>query len=153
MKLETNRFMEFRLSAQLFAVPLKNVREVLQRPEVTMIPNMPSYFEGMMNLRGQIIGIFSARKKLIVGSDKLPAAEAPVVIVLEAEGITLGLVVDEVTRVISPKDDEISAAPIRTSDAASLAISNVLKIDNNLIVALNVGELLGIEQIKHKLVA
>lgn len=145
-----NRYMEFRLGDRLFAVGLMTVREVLQKPEVTQVPNMPAHFEGMMNLRGQILGVFDLRKKLLSPQDKGKGAEHPVVIVIEEEGTQVGIVVDEVTRVIHPTDDQMSAPPLRANDAASAYVKSVIKLENALIVTLKMSELLGLAALSKK---
>lgn len=144
------RFMEFRLGDQLFAVPLMSVREVLQKPEVTQVPNMPPHFEGMMNLRGQILGIFNVRKKLISASDKGNNGPHPVVIVIEEQGVSVGILVDEVTRVLHPTQEQMSAPPLRPGDPASAYVQNVIKIDSSLVVTLKMNELLGVQQLQKK---
>lgn len=144
-----NRYMEFRICNQLYAVPLLNVREVIKRPEITTVPNMPPQFEGMMNLRGQILGVFNVRKKLgqPAGADKAAAA-TDVVIVIEEAGVSLGMIVDEVTRVFHATSDMISAAPLKEDDPARQYIETVIQSNEELVLTVQVAQLLEIEKYK-----
>lgn len=148
-----SRFMEFRIADQLFAVPLMSVREVLQKPEVTQVPNMPAHFEGMMNLRGKILGIFNIRKKLIATAAKASQSPHQVVIVIEEDGNSVGIIVDEVTRVLHPTTEQMSPAPLRANDPANVYVSGVIKVDSSLVVILKMAELIGVNQMQKKLAA
>lgn len=143
-----HRYMEFRLGQQLYAIPLLSVKEVLQKPELTPVPNMPSHFEGMINLRGQILGILNVRKKL--GANTLSTKDDPnphaVVIVIEDQGVLVGMTVDEVTKVIQAKDSQIGPAPLKEGDPAQKFVTSVLQLDKELILTLNLFELLELKK-------
>ncbi|RYZ70052.1 MAG: purine-binding chemotaxis protein CheW, partial [Proteobacteria bacterium] len=121
-----NRYMEFRLGAQHYAIPLLTVKEVISKPEVTPVPNMPSHFEGMFNLRGQILGVFNIRKKLDIKKSDEVGINAEVVIVIEHAGISVGMTVDEVTRVFHTDPTMISPAPLKESDPARRFVEFVI---------------------------
>lgn len=143
-----NRYMEFRLSDQLYAVPLLSVKEVIQKPEVTMIPNMPAHFEGMINLRGQILGVFNIKKKLATKSKETQEKINDVVIVIENAGIVVGMTVDEVTRVLHVQPDKISAAPLKENDPAHKYIESIIQTDQELVQTLNTDHLLELGKYK-----
>jgi purine-binding chemotaxis protein CheW len=145
-----NRYMEFRLGEQVYAVPLLTVKEVIQKPEVTMVPNMPAHFEGMMNLRGQILGVYSIRKKMgVKAKDKADLFE--VVVVIEAEGVSVGMIVDEVTRVLHTNEQSIRDAPLKDDDPAKSYVTSVIQSDDQLVLTVNVSKLLELEKYKDKL--
>lgn len=141
------RFMEFRLGQALYAIPLLSVKEVLQKPELTPVPNMPAHFEGMINLRGQILGIMNVSKRLSTAQAQSPALQAlhPVVIVIEDQGVQVGMTVDEVTRVLQVKESQLSAAPLKKEDPAHKYVSSVIQIEKDLILSLNLYELLDLK--------
>lgn len=141
-----NRFMEFKLSEQSFAVPLLTVKEVIPRPEITTVPNMPSHFEGMFNLRGQILGVFNIRKKLGAKAKEAGSAIHEVIIVIEKDGISAGVVVDEVTRVIHPEESQIKAAPLKDDDPSAKFIGSVIQMDNQLIMTVRIEQVLEFEK-------
>lgn len=53
-----------RLKGQLFAFPILEVRELVMKPETTVIPDTPAYVRGVMNIRGRIIPVIDLRKRL-----------------------------------------------------------------------------------------
>ena len=140
------RYMEFRFGEQKFALPLLAVKEVIPKPETTPVPNMPSHFEGMINLRGQVLGIYNIRRKL-----GIPVAQASVnvrhevVIIVENNTGLVGFIVDEVTRVIQTTPESFLEAP--KSDVASAQfVSSIIKSEEDLIMAVEIGKILGFEQ-------
>jgi purine-binding chemotaxis protein CheW len=149
-----NRYMEFQLGGQLFAMPLMSVKEVIQKPEITSVPNMPSHFEGMMNLRGQILGVFDVRKKLAVKAREKNSENTPeVIIVIEDQGVSVGMLVDEVTKVLHTNEGMIKPAPIKEDDQASSFIRSVIHAGEEMVLAVDVRNLLEIEKYKNKLSA
>ncbi len=142
-----NRFMEFRLSDQLYALPLLSIKEVIRKPEITIIPNMPPHFEGIMNLRGQILGVFNIRKKI---SAKPNEAKNPkdVVVVIERNGIFVGILVDEVTTVLHPEADNIRPAPLKEGDPAQPYVKFVIHTEKDLVMAIDMPTLLDLDKYK-----
>lgn len=143
-----NRYMEFRLGGQLYAIPLLSVKEVIPKPEITAVPNMPQHFEGMINLRGQILGVFNVRKKLATNAKETAPKLADVVIVIENQGVSVGMIVDEVTKVLHASPEAIGPAPLKEDDPARHFISAVIQSEQDLVMAIHVGKLLDLEKYK-----
>ncbi|MEO5668628.1 MAG: chemotaxis protein CheW [Bdellovibrionota bacterium] len=139
-----NRFLEISVSGQVCALPLLSVREVISVPDITALPNMPAFFEGMMNLRGKILGVVDLRKRIF---GKKPAANADareVVVVVETERGEMGVIVDAVNRVLNLNEGEVVAAPVRESDPVAKYVEGVIKKSDELVLILNMHRLLEI---------
>lgn len=139
-----NRFMEIKVGSELFAVPLLEVKEVILKPDVIPVPNAPKFFEGMINLRGQILGVFDVRKKLVEKYVKQENKREVVVIFELASGL-VGMSVDEVTRVLQVKPDMIEAASLRDKEAALKYIDQIIKTGSEVVQTLRPSKLLGVE--------
>ncbi len=134
------RYMELKIGTGLFAIPLLSVKEVISKPELTTVPNMPAHFEGMINLRGQILGVYSARRKIGIKSADGQAQE--VVIILDINGVKTGVIVDDVTRVLYVEQSMLREAPIKEEDPAFRYISAVIELEKELIQIINMSALL-----------
>lgn len=141
-----NKFMEFRLGDNLFAIPLLHVKEVIKRPEISQVPNMPAHFEGMLNLRGQILGVFNVRQRL--GAKKKDAAESmtDVVVVVDQNGVQVGMIVDEVTRVLHATQEMIKEAPLKEGDPARKFVNSVIQSSDELVLNISVSDLLELDK-------
>lgn len=136
------RYLRFSLGVEEFAIPLLSVREVIAPPEVTPIPQTPNYFVGIMNLRGQVITVLDLRTKL--GIKPLDGAEKSVIIV-DLGALCIGVTVDSVNAVLSPKSDEISGRPDLPQNKSSQYISGVYRSDKGLVLMLDISRVLNAE--------
>ena len=54
----------YQISTMNFLVPENTISEVIQKPNVFSIPNTPSWIEGLINIRGNIIPVMNIGKYL-----------------------------------------------------------------------------------------
>ena len=139
---QKQKFLCFNLGIEEFAIPLLSVREVIGVPETTPIPQMPSYFVGIMNLRGSIISIMDLRGKM--GIKPSPMDETSVVI-LDMGGFYMGVVVDRVNSVVQIPADAISEKPQMEASKIHQAIVGVWRNEAKLILLLDTAKALSIE--------
>lgn len=139
---ENDRFLRFSLGEEEYAVPLLRVREVIAMPEVTPIPQTPSYFLGIMNLRGQVITILDLRTKL--GIKPLNGPEVSVII-CDLGSLCVGVVVDSINSVISPKKEEIAEKPDLRANKSVEYITGVYRKEKGLVLLLDVAKVLSFE--------
>lgn len=142
MSQEITRYLCFSLGSEEFAMPLLSVREVIGVPEFTPIPQAPSYYLGMMNLRGQVISVIDLRTKLGVKGNK--SAETSVVIIDLGEN-SMGLMVDSVNSVLTPTAENISAPPDLAKTPASEFVTSVYRKEDHLILVLDILKVLSRE--------
>lgn len=146
MNQDLNRFLCFSLGTDEFAIPLLSVKEVIGMPELTPIPQSPSHYLGMMNLRGQVISVIDLRVKLGVKSTK--NAETSVVIIDLGEN-SMGVVVDSVNSVLSPAVDQLSPPPDLAKTPASEFVQSVYRRDDKLVLILDIFKILSREDRNH----
>lgn len=137
----SERYLSFSLGSEDYAVPLLDVKEVIGMPEFTPIPFAPAHFLGIMNLRGQVISVIDFRTKL--GIKASPGAETAVII-CDLEQLSLGIVVDSINSVISPKESDLSEKPEVQGSKASEYITHVYRMDKKLILLLDIAKALGV---------
>lgn len=140
---ELNRFIEFSLGSENYAIPLLLVREVVSIPEITPIPKSPSHFLGIMNLRGEIISVVDLRKKLKIEVKK--DKEEVVVIVAIGEK-NIGLIVDSINKVLAFSSDEVSEMPEVEGQVNTHFVSGVYRKENSLTILLDISKALEIKE-------
>ena len=141
-----NRFLHFSLGEEYFAIPLLTVREVIGVPDVTPIPYMPAYFLGMMNLRGQVISVIDLRMRLGIKPKKEGAEQA--VVILDLQGISVGVVVDAVNHVLSVEEGMMSGPPDVEGGKSSTYVRGVIKQNEKLSLWIDMSDLLKVEDLK-----
>lgn len=136
------RFIRFSLGEEEYAMPLLRVREVIAMPDITPIPQTPPYFLGIMNLRGQVITILDLRTKLSIK----PANGGEVaVIICDLGSICIGVVVDSINSVLTPKEGEISERPAMQGGKNSDYITGIYRKEAGLVLLLDISKLLSVE--------
>jgi purine-binding chemotaxis protein CheW len=99
----------FRIGGEDYAIDIMRVREIITPLPVTPVPRAPTFVEGVIRLRGDVIPILDVRRRL--GLPVVPATRKTKVLIVSVAGRRLGLVVDEVTEVLRLPRSEIRPAP------------------------------------------
>lgn len=126
----------FRMGKEEYALPIKCVQEIIIPPALTKVPRLPSFIEGIINLRGQIIPIIDGKKKFSIFSEASSALVEKRIIVIDVANHTVGLTVDEVSEVIMLNISDIEPPPRGTEDDCQ-ALWGVGKFKDRLIILLN----------------
>ena len=133
------QFVAFRLGVEEYAVAIERVREILKAPVLTEVPRAPTHVAGVILVRGEVVAVQDPRRRL-----GLPGAPGPSarVIVCEATGERVGLLVDGVSQVLRLLPSEIEG---RTHGIAGIDpnyVAGVGREGQRLVVLLDVEALL-----------
>ena len=131
----------FTLRKEEYAVDILNVQEINRITEITQVPNSPSYVEGVINLRGKVMPVINLRKKFNL-EDK-ETDDTSRIIIMDIKGVINGLVVDSVSEVLRIPTDIVEPPPPMSSDMDSKFIKGIAKLENRLIILIDIDELLG----------
>lgn len=134
----------FKLAEQTFAMDVRQVREVIRATDVVSIPDVPSWIEGIIRLRGVVVTLLNLHEKLHIQciADTPPTR----VIVSHASHCHFGVLVDDVTGVITLDKSEISPPDEMIRHAACVAA--VAYINEQLVPILDLDRLLTIDETK-----
>jgi len=142
---EQQKYLEFGVGEECYAVPLFSIREVIPPPETTPLPNGPDYFEGIMNLRGQIISIIDLRRKLKIKTKTPPVQGA--VVIIDIESVSVGLVVDSINKVLSFGENDLVDVPEISNQINASFIQGIFKNEDHLTVLLEMRNVLDMKTI------
>ncbi len=133
-----HQYIGFKLHTGEYAIPITVVREIINMPDITKIPQSPPYLKGITNLRGSVIPVVNL-KQLINLPDT--SEEEKKVIVIASGRITFGILVDGITGVVSIENEAIES-PEAIPHGQSDQVEGVAKLDNRLILILNARKLI-----------
>ena len=124
------------LGDEVFAIPVELVREILDYQPPFGIPEGPSYFLGLTDVRGAGTPTIDLRRKL--GLPEVPPGVATRILVIDVplsdRVLSLGLVADRVFEVLTIRADEIEAAPDIGLPWRSDYILGVVRRDSGFVV-------------------
>ncbi|MBL3534512.1 MAG: chemotaxis protein CheW [gamma proteobacterium endosymbiont of Lamellibrachia anaximandri] len=139
-----DEYLTFRLGDEDYGVDILRVQEIRGWETATRIPNSPGYVKGVVNMRGSIVPIFDMRQRL--GMEVRPYSKNTVVIVLRVKSDrgerNMGVVVDEVSDVLSTQKDRIRNTPEFGGGIATDYISGLADAGGKMIMLLDVDKLL-----------
>ena len=135
-----NTFLSFTVCDELYAVNVTKVLEVLEKQNITRVPNAPDYIKGIINFRGEVVPVFESRKKFNL--PVRPDDASYVIIVLDLshdnEIFRIGAVVDRVKDVISINDQEIKPVPPMSKEFNTEFLEGIYKQGETFIMLLDV---------------
>uniref|UniRef100_A9AB19 CheW protein n=1 Tax=Methanococcus maripaludis (strain C6 / ATCC BAA-1332) TaxID=444158 RepID=A9AB19_METM6 len=132
----------FKLASNEYCLRVTGVREVLKLQDITSIPNTPSYIVGVTNIRGEIMPIIDLRKKLNLFDDAGDEDDEKLVMVVEIDGVPIGILVDSVSDVMQISSEQIEDIEGIKKNASGEYIEGIAKIGNRLIIILDIKNLI-----------
>lgn len=134
----------FSLGREEFAVEVTQVREIMRMEEITRMPKSPHFVEGIINLRGQIIAVVELARRLNLEAGERGGDTR--IIVVEAEDIKVGMIVDSVSEVLRVSAEAVEPSPTLATDISVAYLQGVVKQDNRLIILLDLTKVLSLQE-------
>lgn len=142
-------YLTFKIESELYAITVANIKEVLGVPRITRVPRMPDYFNGVINLRGNIIPVLDLRLKFGLG--KTPITPDTSIIVTEIENIftdneeesfIVGIFSDSVEKVVAIESSSIEPPPKIGTNIDTSFVYGIGKVEDSFVVILNINKIL-----------
>lgn len=146
LQMNANKFLLFYLGKELYGVPLLQVTEVVEPQKYKSIPNTVKHFCGVINLRGQIIGVVDLRKKFSI--DDLQGENRSAFIVFNSEGGKMAVIADKVLAVAQISEKDIDKNPNVSTEIPLDYLIGVGTYKEDLVNLIDLSKLLGEEEIK-----
>ena len=137
---QKGKFLTFLLGKEVYAIEIKFVIEMIGIQPITEVPELPEYVKGIINLRGKIVPVMDVRLRF--RKEPKEYNDRTCIIVVEVENILLGLIVDNISEVISIPDEEIVPPPEINKGAENKYIKGIGKVGNNVKLILDCQKLM-----------
>lgn len=146
---QPGKHLVFGLGAEEFGVHISAVQEIIGLQRITPLPGTPSFVRGVINLRGKIIPVVDLRMRFRLAERAETAKTCIVVVQVSGDsGIeTVGMVVDVVTEVIDLTAEQLELPPTLGNNGDTEFIVGVGKIDNRVLIILDVETILSQREI------
>jgi purine-binding chemotaxis protein CheW len=133
-------YLTFVLGNEEYGVEILKVQEIRSYEAATKIANTPDFIKGVINLRGSIVPIVDLRMRF-----KLSKAEyndTTVVIILNLNNRTMGMVVDGVSDVLELKSSQISSVPELVSNIDTKYLLGLGTADERMLILVDIEQLM-----------
>lgn len=130
---ETTKYISFYIEKEILGIDILRVLEIYPMPDITMVPNAPSYVKGVINLRGKVIPVISLRAKLNI-PEKDYTEDTKIVVVFDETGSEVGIIVDNIWKVTEVEDSIVESPPTIMGEIEGKYIKGVAKLNNDLLL-------------------
>jgi purine-binding chemotaxis protein CheW len=143
------KYLTFVIGKEEFGVGVLKVREIMGIQDITAVPQTPAYLKGVINLRGKVIPVIDLRLKF--GLPSVEYTQRTCIIVVQVKSgpnlLLMGIVVDEVSEVITMTPGDIEDTPDFGTNIATNYILGMAKIKDKVKILLDINEVLTSQEI------
>ena len=136
---QKGKFLTFTLGEEYYGIEIIFVTEIVGIQPITEIPELPDFIKGIINLRGKIIPVMDARLRF--KKETMLYDDRTCIVVIDFKEVTIGLIVDAVSEVLTIEDDNIVPPP-NLNKGGRKYIKGVGKCLNNVTLLLDCEKLL-----------
>ncbi|WP_155996102.1 chemotaxis protein CheW [Thioalkalivibrio sp. ALJ7] len=141
---DTAPYVTFSLAGETYAIDVLQVQEVLKVTEIAPVPGVPDYILGIINLRGNVVTVIDARRRM--GLDDRESDEASRIVIIDVDNQNVGILVDSVSEVVRISPDSVEPAPEVGNDDSSRFIQGVTSTEEGLTILVDLNRLLSDEE-------
>jgi purine-binding chemotaxis protein CheW len=131
---ETKQYIVVKLDGEQYGIDITFIDNIVRMQLVTRVPKAQSFFEGVINLRGEIIPVMNLRLKFGLASKDHTNATR-IIIVKPENNAKIGILVDEVREVVTLEENDIEKV---AHDEQGVSLLGVGKYKETLISLLDI---------------
>lgn len=99
----------FYIEDVLYGIEIQYVTEIIGMQPITVVPGVPEFIKGVINIRGKVVPVISIRYK--INQPEVDYDERTCIIVVKIEELTVGLIVDCVREITTVLPTDTCSAP------------------------------------------
>lgn len=133
-------FILFAIAGTTYALRSRDVAHIEMVDQVTAVPNAAAFVDGVVFSRGQVVPALNLRARF--GFERAPYNLKTRLLVVQAQGRSVGLVVDAAREFISLDAGAIQPPSAALTGLSGKYLEGVANVGDRLILVLNLGEVL-----------
>ncbi len=145
---DATQYLTFVLGAEVFAINILNIKEIIEYGQLTEVPRMPSFIRGVINLRGSVVPVIDLSARFGKSASLVTRKTCVVIleVMFEDEQHTVGVMVDAVNAVLDIEANQIEPAPTFGANIRSEFIQGMGKVEGKFVIILDVNYVLSMEE-------
>lgn len=136
----SSSYVTFSLADETYAIDVLQVQEVLKLTEIAPVPGVPNYILGIINLRGDVVTVIDARRRM--GLPEREPDDASRIVIIDIDNQNVGIMVDAVAEVVQIPPESVDPAPAVGNDQSSRFILGVTSSEEGLTILISLEKLL-----------
>lgn len=144
-----SQFLMFTVNRDVYGINILNIKEIIDIGHITKVPMMSDCIAGVINLRGSVVPIVSLARRFSQQPSEITARSSIIIVeqLSDGEKIEVGIIVDSINKVIEIGSERIDSAPSFGTNIRKEFIYGVGKIEQLLLVLLDMDAVLSIEEL------
>ena len=143
---QKDKYLTFHLGKENYGIEIRHVIEIIVMQEITIVPDMPDFIIGVINLRGQVISVMDIRARFKLESRDYD--DRTCIIVVKINDLSVGLIVDTVNEVIDIPESQMDPPPKTHAGVGSSYIKGMGKVDKEVKILLDIEKILYEEELE-----
>ena len=143
------QYLTFSVTGELFGVAIVSIKEIIEYRQTTVVPMMPEFMRGIINLRGRVVPVIDLAVRF--GRPRSEVTARSCIVIVEAqqngEQHDLGVVVDAVSAVADIADADIEPAPSFGARLRREFITGMGKLNERFVILLDVSKVLSLDEL------
>jgi purine-binding chemotaxis protein CheW len=148
----SDRYLTFALGGQSYALGILDVTEIMEFRSLTVVPMLPSFIRGVINLRGRVVPVVDMAARF--GGGGTAVARRTSIIIVETAPVddgpggsqNIGIMVDAVNKVVHLSSDDVEPPPTFGAGIRSDFISGMARFNGEFIIILDVSHVLSLDE-------
>ena len=145
----SRQFLSFALGSETFAIPIENIREIIEFSGLTEVPLMPGFLRGVINVRGAVVPVIDLAVRF--GRGVTAVTRRTCIVILEVEQddqlLALGIMVDTVNEVLAVEQEQMETRPSFGAKVHAEFIEGMIRQGERFVIALNIQQVLAAEEL------
>ena len=133
--LDLQEYLLFTLNNERYAIELTRIKEIIKITQITNVPHTPHYVAGIISLRGNIVPVYRLSRILNLENEQTEANRT--LVVQNASGESIGLIVDKIHHVVRFNKDQIEPPPATVANTGKEFITGIGWEDGKMIIILD----------------
>ncbi len=142
-EVKKGQYLTFFVDQKCYGISVSYVTEIVSINKITHVPEMPHYIKGIMNLRGTIIPVMDIRRRF--GLSEQLYNERSCMIVLDIENIVIGVVIDELSEVLTIYKEDLVKLPEGYKDDNEW-VERIVEIEGQVKILIDGYKLIGVNE-------
>jgi purine-binding chemotaxis protein CheW len=157
---EAGRYLTFTLNGEAYALDIFHVTEILEYRSLTVVPMMPDFIRGVINLRGRAVPVIDIAIRFARGNTTIGRRTSIIIVHIQdpalaqmadldgdsgaADGQDIGILVDSASKVVTLLPSDIEPAPAFGAGIRADYISGMARRDDGFLILLDISHVLSI---------
>lgn len=133
---QLKQYITFEVEDEIYALDVMSVESIERMTQITRVPHSPYEVLGVINLRGDVIPVMSARRML--GFEEKPATDASRIAIIRHYEYRIGMIVDRIHEILNIPQDRVQWGVDTIGGKKKVVISGLVNLGDKPVMIVDI---------------